>query len=134
MLNPVIMSKTVRVSPRFVLVAVSAGASIGGWLGGIFGGFVAALLAIPTAAALQTVIRDLWRESGPDSSSPSGNGNLPVCGCFAVCPCVARICCPQPRLRRAHLGRQHDLEDPRKSASRPAQIIWADMNTAWRAE
>ena len=75
-LNPVVMSKTVRVSPLFVLVSVLAGASIGGWLGGVFGGLVAALLAIPTAAALQTVIRELWRETAPDSSSPSGNGNL----------------------------------------------------------
>ncbi|HEX9033654.1 MAG TPA: AI-2E family transporter [Streptosporangiaceae bacterium] len=76
-LNPVVMSKTVRVSPLFVLVSVLVGASIGGWLGGVFGAFVAALLAIPTAAALQTVIRELWRESAPDSSSPSNDGNLP---------------------------------------------------------
>ncbi len=85
-LNPVVMSKTVRVSPLFVLLSVLAGASIGGWLGGAFGGLVAALLAIPTAAALQTVIRELWRDTAPGSSSPSGNGNLPVCSC------PARIC------------------------------------------
>ena len=81
LLNPVVMSKTVRVSPLFVLVSVLVGASIGGWLGGIFGGFVAALLAIPTGAALQTVIRELWRETAPDSPSPSGDGNLAVCSC-----------------------------------------------------
>jgi predicted PurR-regulated permease PerM len=80
-LNPLVMSKTVRVSPLFVLVSVLVGASIGGWLGGVFGAFVAALLAIPTAAALQTVIRDLWRDTAPDSSSSSGNGNLLVCIC-----------------------------------------------------
>ncbi len=74
-LNPVVMSKTVRVSPLFVLVSVLVGASIGGWLGGVFGGLVAALLAIPTAAALQAVIRDLWRETAPDGSPPSGTGN-----------------------------------------------------------
>jgi predicted PurR-regulated permease PerM len=76
-LNPVVMSKTVRVSPLFVLVSVLAGASIGGWLGGVSGGFVAALLAIPTAAALQIVIRELWGQTAPGSSSPSGNGTLP---------------------------------------------------------
>ena len=76
---PIVMSKTVRVSPLFILVSVLAGASIGGWLGGVFGAFVAALLANPTAAALQTVIRDLWRETAPDNLSSSGNGNLPVC-------------------------------------------------------
>ena len=59
MLNPVVMSKTVRAGPLFVLVSVLVGASIGGWLRGVFGGFVAALLAIPTAAASQTVIREL---------------------------------------------------------------------------
>lgn len=79
-LNPVVMSKTVRVSPLFVLVSVLVGASVGGWLGGVFGGFVAALLAVPTAAALQTVMREVWQETAPDSSSRSGNGNLPVCG------------------------------------------------------
>jgi len=76
-LNPVVMSKTVRVSPLFVLVSVLVGASIGGWLGGVFGGFVAALLAIPTAAALQIVIRDLWGQTAPSGASRSGDGNLP---------------------------------------------------------
>jgi predicted PurR-regulated permease PerM len=83
-LNPVVMSKTVRVSPLFVLVSVLVGASIGGWLGGVFGGFVAALLAVPTAAALQTVIRELGGQTAPDSSWPSGNGNLALCWCPAL--------------------------------------------------
>jgi predicted PurR-regulated permease PerM len=91
-LNPVVMSKTVRVSPLFVLVSVLAGASIGGWLGGVFGAFVAALLAVPTGAALQTVIREAWRETAPDSSSPSGNGNLPACSCLPAGSCPARVC------------------------------------------
>jgi predicted PurR-regulated permease PerM len=77
-LNPLVMSKTVRVSPLFVLVSVLAGASIGGWLGGVSGAFVAALLAIPTAAALQAVIRELWQETAPDTPSSPGNGTLPV--------------------------------------------------------
>jgi len=64
-LNPVVISKTVRVSPLFVLVSVLVGASIGGWLGGIFGALAVALLVIPTAAALQTAIRELWRETAP---------------------------------------------------------------------
>ena len=46
------MSKTVRINPLLVFVAVLVGASIGSLIGGIFGGFVAALLAIPTAGAL----------------------------------------------------------------------------------
>jgi predicted PurR-regulated permease PerM len=64
-LNPIIMSRTVRISPLLVLVSVLVGASLGSWVGGIFGGFVAALLAIPVAGAAQVVVREIWRLTGP---------------------------------------------------------------------
>jgi predicted PurR-regulated permease PerM len=64
-LNPVIMSKTVRISPLLVLISVLVGASIGSWVGGLFGGFVAALLSIPAAGALQVIVRETWRLTGP---------------------------------------------------------------------
>jgi predicted PurR-regulated permease PerM len=64
-LNPVIMSKTVRISPLLVLVAVLVAASLGDWVGGLFGGFVAALLAIPAAGAFQVIVREAWRLSAP---------------------------------------------------------------------
>jgi predicted PurR-regulated permease PerM len=64
-LNPIIMSKTVRISPLLVLVAVLVGASVGSWVGGLFGGFVAALLAIPAAGALQVIGREAWRLTAP---------------------------------------------------------------------
>jgi hypothetical protein len=64
-LNPVIMSKTVRISPLLVLVAVLVAASLGDWVGGLFGGFVAALLAIPVAGALQVIVLEVWRLTGP---------------------------------------------------------------------
>src|ERR1700722_5487353 len=60
-LNPVIMSRTVRVNPLLVLVSILVGASIGDWIGGIFGAFVAALLSIPVAGALQVLIKEFWR-------------------------------------------------------------------------
>jgi len=60
-LNPVIMSRTANVNPLLVLLSLLVGASIGDWLGGFFGSFVAALLAIPVAAALQVITRELWR-------------------------------------------------------------------------
>jgi predicted PurR-regulated permease PerM len=63
-LNPIVMSKTVRISPLLVLISVLVGASVGSWIGGLFGGFVAALLAIPAAGALQVVVREAWRLSG----------------------------------------------------------------------
>ena len=73
-LNPVIMSKTVRISPLLVLIAVLVGASLGNLVGGLFGGFVAALLAIPAAGALQVIVRVAWRLSGsqPDPDPPPG--------------------------------------------------------------
>ncbi|HEX6454294.1 MAG TPA: AI-2E family transporter [Trebonia sp.] len=64
-LNPIVMSKTVRISPLLVLISVLVGASIGSWVGGLFGGFVAALLSIPAAGALQVIVLEAWRMSGP---------------------------------------------------------------------
>jgi len=60
-LNPVIMSRTVKVNPLLVLLSVLVGTSIGDWLGGLFGSFVAALIAIPVAGALQVIARELWQ-------------------------------------------------------------------------
>src|SRR5215471_16251191 len=64
-LNPVIMSRTVKVNPLLILVSVLIGASIGDWVGGFFGSFVAALISIPAAGALQIVARELWQATGP---------------------------------------------------------------------
>ena len=64
-LNPVVMSKTVKVNPLLVLVSILIGSSIGDWFGGTFGAFVAALLSIPCAAALQVIVRELWRATEP---------------------------------------------------------------------
>jgi predicted PurR-regulated permease PerM len=68
-LNPVIMSKTVRISPLLVLVSVLVAASIGDWVGGLFGGFVAALLAIPLAGAFQVILREAWRLTAPPAEA-----------------------------------------------------------------
>jgi predicted PurR-regulated permease PerM len=65
-LNPVIMSRTVRVNPLLVLVSILVGASIGDWIGGIFGAFVAALLSIPVAGALQVLIKEFWHLTDPN--------------------------------------------------------------------
>jgi predicted PurR-regulated permease PerM len=62
-LNPVVMSRTVKVNPLLVLVSILVGASLGSWIGGFFGGFVAALLAIPIAGATQVVVRELWNDT-----------------------------------------------------------------------
>ena len=67
-LNPVIMSRTVRISPLLVLIAVLVGASLGSLVGGLFGGFVAALLAIPLAGALQVLVKEAWQATAPPSA------------------------------------------------------------------
>ncbi len=79
-LNPLIMSRTVKINPLLVLVSILVGASIGSWVGGFFGGFVAALLAIPAAGAIQVIAREVWRSSAPAAepatASPSPAGTV----------------------------------------------------------
>jgi predicted PurR-regulated permease PerM len=69
-LNPVIMSRTVKINPLLVLLSILVAASIGSWIGGLFGGFVAALLAIPAAGALQVIVTETWRATALPSASP----------------------------------------------------------------
>jgi predicted PurR-regulated permease PerM len=68
-LNPIIMSRTVRISPLLVLMAVLIGASLGSLVGGLFGGFVAALLAIPLAGAMQVLVREAWHATAPPQAA-----------------------------------------------------------------
>jgi predicted PurR-regulated permease PerM len=70
-LNPVIMSRTVRINPLLVLLSILVAASIGSWIGGLFGGFVAALLAIPAAGALQVVVAEIWQATEPQPAPPA---------------------------------------------------------------
>ena len=72
-LNPVVMSRTVRINPLLVLISILVGASIGSWIGGIFGGFVAALLAIPTAGAIQVIVGEVWRATAPQPQAARPN-------------------------------------------------------------
>jgi predicted PurR-regulated permease PerM len=77
-LNPVIMSRTVRISPLLVLIAILVSASIGSWIGGFFGGFVAALLAIPVAGAMQVITLEVWRATGPAQDATAHAGMVPA--------------------------------------------------------
>jgi predicted PurR-regulated permease PerM len=97
-LNPVVMSRTVKISPLLVLIAVLVGASLGSLVGGVFGAFVAALLAIPAAGALQVLVREAWRatdpkkgkvppeEVSPAEGAPPGEGPAPPGELFPVVP------------------------------------------------
>lgn len=66
-LNPLVMSRTVKINPLLVFTSVLIGADIGAWLGGFFGGFVAVLLAVPVAGSLQVIVQEYWRSSGADA-------------------------------------------------------------------
>lgn len=63
-LNPLIMSRTVRLNPLWVLFAVLIGATIGGKVGAGLGTFVGALVGIPFGGAVQVVAKEIRR--GPD--------------------------------------------------------------------
>ena len=78
-LNPIVMSRTVKVNPLLVLLSVLVGASIGSWIGGIFGAFVAAMLAIPTAGAIQVLVREIWQATAPQpAAGPLASPELAV--------------------------------------------------------
>jgi predicted PurR-regulated permease PerM len=79
-LNPVVMSKTVRVNPLLVLVSILVGASIGSWIGGTFGAFVAALLAIPAAGAIQVIVREVWQDTAPESGAAAAGPDTAAAG------------------------------------------------------
>ena len=76
------MSKTVRLNPLWVLLAVLVGAKLGATVGSALGAFVGALLGIPIGGALQVVVRELRR--GPGGGVPlagdGGAGALPEGG------------------------------------------------------
>jgi predicted PurR-regulated permease PerM len=54
LLNPIIMSRTVKLNPLWVILSVLAGAQLAG--------FVGALLAIPAAGTIHVIGRDIWDE------------------------------------------------------------------------
>jgi predicted PurR-regulated permease PerM len=61
--QPLVYGKALRVNPIVTIVSVLVGASLLGILG--------ALLAIPTAAAIQIVLRDWWAHRTRDTPSPT---------------------------------------------------------------
>jgi len=77
-LNPIIMSRTVKINPLLVLLGVLVGASIGDWVGGTFGAFVAALLSIPAAGAGQVIVREIWRITAAPAPPPVPEDGQPA--------------------------------------------------------
>ncbi len=73
-LNPLIMSKTVRLNPLWVLFAVLVGAELGARIGSGLGGFVGALIGIPVGGAIQVTFREVRR--GPGAPEPASSGEV----------------------------------------------------------
>jgi predicted PurR-regulated permease PerM len=63
-LNPIIMSRTVRMSKLGILVAVVIAATLGGQLAGAFGTFIGALVGIPIGSAIQVIVREVRHPTG----------------------------------------------------------------------
>ena len=58
-LYPVVMARTVRMNPLWVLVAVLVGANLGGVFGSSLGALSGALVAIPVGGAIQVVFQEV---------------------------------------------------------------------------
>ena len=77
-LNPIVMSRTVRINPLLVLIAILVGANVGDLVGGFFGGFVGTLLAIPLGGAVQVIVREVWQSTSPEAQLEIVGGDKPV--------------------------------------------------------
>jgi predicted PurR-regulated permease PerM len=69
LLQPLIFSRTVKLNPLTVLIAILIAVQLAGILG--------ALLAIPIAGMIQVVVRDVWDSRGGPASEESTSGETP---------------------------------------------------------
>lgn len=76
-LYPVVMSRTVRMNPLWVLLAVLVGANLGGVFGSTLGALTGALVAIPVAGAIQVISRELWQRTKATAAEPVDQGTGP---------------------------------------------------------
>jgi predicted PurR-regulated permease PerM len=59
-LRPIIMSRSVKINALTVFIAILVGAEVGSWVAGDFGGLIGVLLAVPAAATVHVVSREVW--------------------------------------------------------------------------
>ncbi|HEX4217349.1 MAG TPA: AI-2E family transporter [Acidimicrobiales bacterium] len=82
-LYPIVMSRTVRMNPLWVLLSVLVGANLGGVFGSALGALAGALVAIPVGGAIQVVFREIWqhtRGAPPESLDQHAESGSPVGG------------------------------------------------------
>jgi len=68
-LYPLVMSRTVRMNPLWVLLSVLVGANLGGVFGSSLGALAGALVAIPVGGAVQAIAQEVWSRTGPTTES-----------------------------------------------------------------
>ena len=83
-LYPVVMSRSVRMNPLWVLLSVLVGANLGGVFGSTLGALTGALVAIPVGGAIQVISREIWQRTRasdppppPDPGPDGGPGTDP---------------------------------------------------------
>jgi predicted PurR-regulated permease PerM len=77
-LYPVVMSRSVRMNPLWVLLSVLIGANLGGAFGSALGALTGALIAIPVGGAIQVVFREVWQHTRASGASPPDKVGDPV--------------------------------------------------------
>jgi predicted PurR-regulated permease PerM len=70
-LYPLIVSRSVRLSPLWVLLAVLVGAETGNIVGATFGAIAGAILAVPAAGSIQVAARELLADRQRAPARPS---------------------------------------------------------------
>jgi predicted PurR-regulated permease PerM len=73
---PVVMSRSVRMNPLWVLLSVLIGANLGGAFGSALGALAGAVVAIPVGGAIQVIAGELWdqtRASGVESGDQAAD-------------------------------------------------------------
>ncbi len=73
---PVVMSRSVRMNPLWVLLSVLIGANLGGVFGSALGGLTGALVAIPVGGAIQVIFREGWHQT--EASEPPDDPDAEV--------------------------------------------------------
>jgi predicted PurR-regulated permease PerM len=76
-LYPVIMSRSVRMNPLWVLLSVLIGANLGGVFGSSLGALAGAVVAIPVGGAVQVIFKELWtrtRATGDGTDDGADDG------------------------------------------------------------
>ncbi|HUY66965.1 MAG TPA: AI-2E family transporter, partial [Acidimicrobiales bacterium] len=79
-LYPVVMSRSVRMNPLWVLLSVLIGANLGGVFGSALGALTGALVAIPVGGAIQVVFREVWQHTRASGGLTAGPGGGPTTG------------------------------------------------------